>query len=709
VLTSRILVSLMIFFVLPEIEEYISFKKSAKDLRDGTEKPAISINYPHECFYNFTKSSCKAIVIGAPGAGKSTWSKWLQRETLKPERKGIGIRVELRDYSSGDLPSAYELVRKEAGKQMVEDLTPGQIRRWIENSQITFIFDGFDEIKPTERDSFQKWLLDLAEFAIECSFVVTSRPLTTNHLDGLGKAWKIWNINPFDEERIIKYISIWHKNTPLLPDSKRDINGEELASSWLYDPMLGTLTGNPLLLSTLLMVHHLDGRLPNGRANLYKRYVDGMLGYWDERYKHLATEIQLTPDDKRKIIRGIALYLFLTDQETIDENVLVEWLDKFLPTMNIKVSATDALSILRERSGLLIGPGIYSFAHKSISEFLVAETVLQGDQLDNSGKRIDRFHLFEHRNDDRWNTVLFLWAGMTSFIDLKSFIDQCVSDKNWGLAYGLLLDQYDRFPLLSRQELLNQLKLVEDNYKEWTEMGWKVGGILIQSYTFEIRGLSSNRIDELVIRVIQDNTIDWKGFSGMKGKIYDSAWLNYAIFQQHDAEKWKDVITDKLPRRIKPSDLKKFLAHLLMYAMTSNLNEFLLVFRKVFPDFYGYTSLVLIERLIYFLGLLEKNVDQVGPVAVTQKTISEFVETLLNEDLDQIIPHLPETKSWNYEDPFEDNKDSVDLLALFSKVINQSFEKGFIDIETKNRLLKFSKRLLKLRMSIVLDDSLKIT
>ncbi|MCP4539905.1 MAG: hypothetical protein GY832_22425, partial [Chloroflexi bacterium] len=170
-----------------------------------------------------------------------------------------------------------------------------------------------------------------------------------------------------------------------------------LAAGWRADPTIEPLTGNPLLLSTLLMVHHLDGSLPTGRSKLYRRYVEGMLGLWDDRRKVTATTVQLTLVQKRQILRGFALHMFLQEQDQLDEPATMDMVQELLQKMNVSLPAEGVLAALRERSGLIVGPGIYSFVHKSVAEYLVAEAILQGDQRDESGRRIDRFMLFEHR------------------------------------------------------------------------------------------------------------------------------------------------------------------------------------------------------------------------------------------------------------------------------------------------------------------------
>ncbi|NEQ51757.1 MAG: hypothetical protein F6K11_16720, partial [Leptolyngbya sp. SIO3F4] len=121
-----------------------------------------------------------------------------------------------------------------------------------------------------------------------------------------------------------------------------------------------------------------------------------------------------------------------------------EWLKKLLGSMRVKFSSEQVLANLRERSGLIIGPGVYSFVHKSVAEFLVAESIVEGNQQDKGGQRIDRLYLLNHRDDDRWNTVTFLWAGLASLGDLEGFIDECITVNNKSLAFGLLYDQYEK-------------------------------------------------------------------------------------------------------------------------------------------------------------------------------------------------------------------------------------------------------------------------
>lgn len=684
------------FFVLPEIKQVT--KENEK------EKEPVSVTEPDNCFCTFTNSGCLSIVIGAPGAGKSTWSKWLQRETLRADWVGIGIRVEFRDLKADELPSIYELVRKVAGRQLAEDLTSEKIRKWLDNWRIAFILDGFDEVKPTDRARFVDWIKEISEFAKGCPFVITSRPLTTNHLEMFGHVWRQWIIEPFDKVRIITYISKWYDNSPLLTDSDREINAQQLAQGWLSDSTIGPLTGNPLLLSTLLMVHHLDGKLPNGRANLYKRYVDGMLGLWDDRHKLSATNIQLSPIEKRKIIRGIALHLFLTEKETIDENILVSWLEKFLPTISIRASSSEVLLILRERTGLIVGPGVYNFAHKTIAEFMVAETIIQGDQKDSFGKRIDRFHLFENRNDDRWNTVLFLWAGLASFIDVKSFIDECVNNKNWSLAFGLLLDQYDRFPKEIRKSLLLKTKTIPRKTNKnmgFTETSFGVASgskrhpLSIAVNDLYLRGLTGHKsIFSLFQNAVRDNTINWKDFSNTKGYFYDLLWIVF-VSSALELETWKAILNSPFPKKVLEVNINALIESWQFTLYGFNL-DFIKVYLQIFPDRSGYIPICLMGNSIFWFSYDFRDSSFEHSQVVAKENLLKIIDYQLTVDPEIIGLFLSDTKEWKIL-TYDGNENVLDrdLLKMYKKFISKLVSEGTLDLD-KIRLKNVKKWINKL-------------
>lgn len=686
------------FFVHPEITETVEDD-------DEKDKERV-IGEPDESFDQFTHASHRAIVIGAPGAGKSTWAKWLQRETLTARWTGLGIGVELRRFSSEALPSLHNLIREAAGKHLAEELTANRISRWLNANQVAFILDGFDEVQPSERDQVYDWIVELRTVAGSCAFVLTSRPLTTDHLARLNTDWQSWTIEPFDEDRIIDYIQRWYTHTPLLLDGNREVDAAALAAGWRSDHTIGPLTGNPLLLSTLLMVHHLDGRLPSGRSQLYRRYVEGMLGVWDDRRKVVATTVDLPLQQKRQIMRGLALHLFLLGQDQLDEPAMLDLLQGLLQELNISSPVEDVLSALSERSGLIVGPGIYSFVHKSVAEYLVAEAVLQGDQRDASGRRIDRFCLFEHRDDDRWNAVTFLWAGLAPVADVESFIDACIEAQALELAYGVLEDQYERIPREIRRRLL-----LEAGPEEWKVFSrgrvgwvysypaWKTGTELLIP-TFRLRGVAS-LVDfhDVVWRAVSDNTLSWADSVNMSNEMRDLLWMAVAKAAE-SIDDWTACLATQCPEGASSEDWLSWVAQRAFTdgarkQTTPGLEILVEAFKEVCPHARGLVPIALMSA-----GLDLEGGERHEPPDV--EAIARLLGVLPSSDDGEIIPDwLSGTRAWTLGGYYHWDRDIGDLLAVFVAKMEELAQKGVLERDTTyERAMSFLEELRQRRQAL---------
>ena len=131
------------FFVHPAFAQQEEANRSKQTRRALT--PADSFKY-------FLRARSRSVVFGGAGAGKSTWTKWLLRESLTSRWSGICVRVELRRLSVASLPSLHDLIREAAGKHLAEDTTTDRISHWLNKEQVLFLLDGFDEIRPSDRD-----------------------------------------------------------------------------------------------------------------------------------------------------------------------------------------------------------------------------------------------------------------------------------------------------------------------------------------------------------------------------------------------------------------------------------------------------------------------------------------------------------------------------------------------------------------------------
>ena len=456
-------------FILPHFSE-------CKLVRGELDSPERLNEAQFNLYFSSGQTGQRCVVEAPAGAGKTTWTEWLGAQLLNDDHKAslpVDIRLRLA-LKKTKLPTLIEAVQGSITPAFRDKFGPGEIDSWVNGAKITLLLDGFDEVPERERDNVWKWIHDITAADPNINIVITSRPLTTNHIQKFAKTgYRYLTLDPFDENQVEQYISKYIKYGPPIQTGAPELSPSELAKSWRNDPSLGPLTANPLLLSTLLAVHHMDGELPQGRAALYERYVDGMLGAWENRKELTPPDVALTKPAKRRILELIAINMIANEVDAADESEAKKWISPYLKEIGVEASVLTVLENLRERSGLLIGPGQYSFAHKSIGEFLVACSCNNGIARDSNGQRYDRMLLTAKCDEDRWLMVVFLWAGIAPAADVQLLIEEQVRINALGLGDGLLQEFGERLDPKQREEIcwklvtrLNDIQLYSEKPPE---------------------------------------------------------------------------------------------------------------------------------------------------------------------------------------------------------------------------------------------------
>lgn len=644
----------------------------------------------------FTSGSVRSIVVGPPGVGKSTWSLWLQRKILTRKEAGLGILVRLRELvQRNPLPSLFEIVSEAAGVHLRQEITPSNVHDWCIAGTLTLILDGFDEIAPSKRDLVAKWIKELDLATESASLIVTSRPLTTPHLDEFAESWDRMALSPFNETRVVEYIKRWYENAPLLTNTERVVDAESLASQWLEDSVLQPLATIPLMLATLLMVHHMDGQLPRGRSKVYERYVDGMLGLWDSRWG-IASSIDLSLQLKKRILTKLALFLHIEDLDQIGDNEINSLMERVLRELGCNHSAPQVLDHLRERSGLLIGPGTWSFVHKSVAEYLVATAVVDGDQADVSGQSVDRLRLFNERHNDRWNTVLFFWGGLTSVADLQSFIDQLLGLKGnseTSLALGLLFDQWQpyRLPKAWREARLAKILIAGFRAKKENLISFSTDlvpaavDIEIPVPTIAIRSIEQSFLSSFghnaIRKCLQDSDLRWKDLHRTHKSFKTSVWLDFVCNPASEDELRLLLDQKKITNLVGALQDRILIA--LTWGMTGHsykrgpsigLKSFISTFRELVPET---SNKILFCLAAHFVNAQQLVADEKGEDVEDVKFLVELFEVISEEKAYEF------DLEWMNKDAHiylmhENARDTVNLFESFVEAVEYCCGKGWI-------------------------------
>ena len=371
------------------------------------------------------------VILGEPGAGKSTLLRYLilvfagvARNDLGVNEKRLPIYVRLKDCVGNDKPIC-EIVSLPPTLPVTKcpaDFFEGRLRR----GQCMVLLDGLDEVV----DEAQKKVVTekITQFVGEFGsnrFVVTCRTAgwDSKLLPGSFVALKIRDLNP---AQVTRFVHDWYK--AVLTNEKLSTAGddadkqaqvrqaakdeartraEDLDGRLQVHEGLARLSKNPLILSLIALVHYNRTVLPQRRAEVYQDCLDVLLDQWDRDEHEIVLPDAPPLDVKRELAQAIAYHFQMTGVDEANEQPLLDLVAPILEKRRCKISAPDCLhKQMVERSGILMERAIgrYSFAHRTLQEYLVAKHYAAlPDQ---------RAELLAHLNEEPWREVLLLYIGL---------------------------------------------------------------------------------------------------------------------------------------------------------------------------------------------------------------------------------------------------------------------------------------------------------
>ncbi len=381
-----------------------------------------------------------AFLLGAPGAGKTSLTRWFCLKLcvpgeLLPELSSelVPVRVEMRRFderyraatTNGRSYDFFDYLDQEHAEKAIA-LRGESLRGLWSSGRLVWLFDGMDEVSDVlSRQRYAEMIVGLRN-AGPSRGVITSRIVGAHPIlpyfqsAGMG----IYTLLDFDDARIQEFIARWHEKAfPSNPEAGAG-RRERLERVIAESRPVQDLCKNPLLL-TLISLLNRGGELPRRRHLLYRRAVELMAAQW-EANKQLPTRVEILhePEERIAFLRELAWWMMLElkggSRNLVREEDLLDFTSRFIEARYGKKSEqalrlADALiGHLRERNYILarIGESLFGFVHKAFLEYLVAEAIRSRF----AGREIELGwieELFQHQwSNDSWREVLTLICGM---------------------------------------------------------------------------------------------------------------------------------------------------------------------------------------------------------------------------------------------------------------------------------------------------------
>ncbi len=383
----------------------------------------------------------RMVLLGDPGSGKTSFvdivvSK-LAAATPLPGVSAdlLPVMVTLRDLAlhlarvnlDALPPTKHDETLAEAVcEHMVTDLTgldcadfAKELRTCLETQRCLLVFDGLDEVPPSVRATVRRAVLAVVARYSPPRVIVTCRKRSYEG-EAVLPEFEAFTLAPFSDEQITTFSSAWYnaqKELGHVDSTQAEQKAQDLAQAALAQE-LRELAENPMLLTTMALIHQQEVGLPKERVRLYSKAVEVLLLRWQNRHVSRNELADFLRNDRllREVMERLAYEAHNSkslreDDEAADlsRSQARDILEEYLDDAN---HARDFLNYVDQRAGLLVGrggkpgqPAEYSFPHRTFQEYLAGCHLLIGGDSD----QVEQFYA-RAAEGDRWNLVAQLSA-----------------------------------------------------------------------------------------------------------------------------------------------------------------------------------------------------------------------------------------------------------------------------------------------------------
>ena len=349
------------------------------------------------------------MVLGQPGAGKSTFLKKMGQEALKGRKgeyqhKCIPVFIELKEFTTDDID-----IKKAISKDFDICGFPDAdkfLDKALEEGKLLILLDGLDEVPTDNQDKVIGQIQNFVDQHDQNRFICSCRTAVYRH------NFRRFNdvvMADFDDNQIQSFIYNWFQ-------SDLDYKAGTAERCWELlqkeeNKAAKELAQTPLLLTFLCLVYNRSQDLPKNRAVLYKDALNILLKEWaaEKRVRQDVLYQDFSIELEQIMLSEIAYTGFEADRLFFSGREVVEQIKTFLArNLNAPrhLDGEKILDTIAMQQGVLVerATDVYSFSHLTLQEYLTAQYIADNNEIEQL--------VNEHLTDQRWREVFLLVAGL---------------------------------------------------------------------------------------------------------------------------------------------------------------------------------------------------------------------------------------------------------------------------------------------------------
>ena len=370
----------------------------------------------------------RLFILGKPGAGKTTFLKYIALQAVQGNLHKIPIFVSLKVWSDSGLELMPFLV------QQFEICNFPDAQPFIEHiltvGDAIVLFDGLDEVRQEEEQRAQliTVLNNFSQQYLSCQCLITCRIAATDYS---FEQFTYMEVADFTDEQMQTFAEKWFKDNP----TKRDLFLEELAKD--EHKGLRDLGRIPLLLTLLCLAFEGTMHFQERRIDVYEDALEALLRKWDTSRNIRRDDIyrKLSLGRKRQLFARVAAETFEKGDYFLRQADLAQQIVAYLQLLppadrEEDIDGDVLLKAIEAQHGIFVERAhrIYSFSHLTFQEYFTAKYI-----ADNTNQGTLDNLINQHFTDRRWREVFLLTVSLLDNADnffaiFKRAIDDLVAN-----------------------------------------------------------------------------------------------------------------------------------------------------------------------------------------------------------------------------------------------------------------------------------------
>lgn len=262
----------------------------------------------------------RLVLLGNAGSGKSTFVKYLAAAQAMHLLAGkalegfsptlIPVYLELRKISPrlGALPlenlsvpekmqvlsdAVLEQIREEARERKAEDFLP-ILDDSFGRGNILLILDGLDEVPKKLRERVRLAVSAVIQLQHLERIIITSRINSYSEQPAFS-GFTDYRIAALDKKKITNFVRAWYNEQRVIgkfTEEQREERQNDLSQRSVQRDLI-EMSSNPMMLTSIAIIHTNGAKLPDQRVRLYSRLVNIFASKWQEEK---AGSIAVSPE-----------------------------------------------------------------------------------------------------------------------------------------------------------------------------------------------------------------------------------------------------------------------------------------------------------------------------------------------------------------------------------------------------------------------------